>query len=412
MDRLVAGAPRLDSVAARASLRRRLLAWYGAHRRPLPWRRDRDSYRVWVAEVMLQQTRVETVVPRYGEFLAAFPDLTALAAASEDEVLARWSGLGYYTRARGLHRAARALASRGEREFPHELALARALPGVGEYIAAAVLSIAYGLPAAAVEANVVRVLSRLARLGLPGRLGEPHRSLADRLLARSRPGDWNQALMELGQTVCLPRAPRCTACPLADRCAAHREGAVALHPPPRPRRLPERLRLELRLVVDPRGDLLLERGAFAFLKHLWLPPVRVANDDVRASRRKRTAAAAARDDGRVAPRDPPSLLGSFRHSILHRTFDVEVRRAALTRRERERLLRERTADGVERRFFSIAELARIGRSALLAKAMQLDERLARSARGASGRRARRVVRGGAVRARARASRRARGQARR
>jgi len=361
MDRLVATVTPFDPAAARASLRRKLLAWYGARRRSLPWRRDRDPYRVWVAEVMLQQTRVETVVPRYVEFLAAFPDLTALARANEDEVLARWSGLGYYARARGLHRAARALVSRGEREFPRELAAARELPGVGDYIARAVLSIAYGQPQAAVEANVVRVLSRLARLDLPGPRGEPHRSLAERLLARSRPGDWNQALMDLGQTVCLPRSPRCADCPIATLCAAYRQGAVALHPPAKPRRPQERLRLEVELVVDPRGELLLERGAFPFLKHLWLPPARVVGLD-------------GHDAGRDARRPRPPLLGSFRHSILHRTFDVEVRRAAIDHRERTRLLRQRSAARVERRFFRRAELARIGRSALLAKAMRLDDR--------------------------------------
>ena len=361
MDRLVATVTPFDSAAARASLRRKLLAWYDARRRSLPWRRDRDPYRVWVAEVMLQQTRVETVVPRYVEFLAALPDLAALARASEDEVLARWSGLGYYARARGLHRAARALASRGEREFPRDLAAAQALPGVGDYIARAVLSIAYGHREAVVEANVVRVLSRLARLGLPGPRGEPHRSLAERLLARTRPGDWNQALMDLGQTVCLPRSPRCGGCPIATLCAAHRQGAVALHPPAKPRRPQERLRLEVELLVDPRGALLLERGAFPFLRHLWLPPARVARSDGRGA-------------GSGARRLRPPLLGSFRHSILHRTFEVEVRRAAIDRRERERLLRERPAARVERRFFRRAELARIGRSALLAKAMRLDER--------------------------------------
>jgi A/G-specific adenine glycosylase len=149
------------------ALRDALMRWYATNRRPLPWRRSRNSYPVWVAEVMLQQTRVEVVAPAYRRFLRVFPSLRALATATVDDVLAQWSGLGYYTRARALHRAAALLIARGARRFPNDYDEARSLPGVGSYTAAAVLSIAYGLPYAALDGNVVRVLSRLAGLGVP-----------------------------------------------------------------------------------------------------------------------------------------------------------------------------------------------------------------------------------------------------
>jgi len=363
-------ATRLFATQARTrAFRRTLLAWYDAHRRDLPWRRDADSYRVWIAEAMLQQTRVEVVVARYEHFVARFADLTTLARASEEEVLAAWSGLGYYRRARNLHRAARMLVARGATEFPRDVAAARALPGVGAYIAAAVLSIAHGVPLAAVEANAVRVLSRLARAGWPDGRGGPHAAWAQQLLDRRRPSDWNQALMELGETVCLPRAPRCGGCPVERFCAARRDAVVALHPPPKQRRATERLALELTLIEDERGALLLERGAFPFLRDLWLPPSRV----LQANARRHGAAGARRGAVKV------EHAGSFRHTILHRAFAVRCTRTGTVRREqRDRLLASPGA-GIERRFFSRSALDSIGRSSLLEKAMCLLERPGRRA---------------------------------
>jgi A/G-specific adenine glycosylase len=173
------------------ALRRALLSWFDARRRNLPWRRTREPYRIWVAEVMLQQTRIAAVIPAYRRFLRRFPTLRRLAAADEEGVLAEWSGLGYYSRARSLRRAARILVERGDRSFPHSLKESLRLPCVGCYTATAVLSIAYGEPLAAVDGNIVRVLSRLRRLPAPSGNGEPYRSLAQRLLDPCRPGDWN-----------------------------------------------------------------------------------------------------------------------------------------------------------------------------------------------------------------------------
>jgi A/G-specific adenine glycosylase len=206
-------------------LRRRLLAWYDTNRRDLPWRRSADPYRIWLSEIMLQQTRVAAVREHYRAFLARFPTVDQLAAAPLASVLAAWSGLGYYRRARSLHRAARQIVHRHHSRLPRTLPELRALPSIGRYTGAALASIAFGVPVAAVDANVERVISRL--LARPSPTRAACWTLAEALLARRRPGDWNQAMMELGATVCLPRQPRCQSCPLKPWCAATASFAVA-----------------------------------------------------------------------------------------------------------------------------------------------------------------------------------------
>jgi len=208
-------------------LPRRLLAWYRGARRDLPWRRTREPYRVWLAEVMLQQTRVATAVPYYERFVAAFPTLEALAAASVDEVLALWAGLGYYRRARHFHAAARQVVARHGGEVPRDPDAMLALPGVGRYTAGAVLSLAYGLPMPILDGNVERVLCRLFAIrGNPktGRTRKRLWALAESLIPQGQAADFNQAMMELGATVCTPAAPACTECPAADLCEALRLG--------------------------------------------------------------------------------------------------------------------------------------------------------------------------------------------
>lgn len=207
------------------SIRRSLLRWFDTHKRDLPWRQTKDSYRIWVAEIMLQQTRVPTVIPYYHRFLRAFPSVQKLARARLGSVLRLWAGLGYYSRARNLHAAAKSLVREHGGRFPGTLEQALALPGIGPYTARAILSIAYKKPVAVVDGNVARVLVRLFRL----RGADPNdrrslQPLADRLLDPHRPGDFNQALMELGSTICLPRIPRCSACPLEKLCAARQAG--------------------------------------------------------------------------------------------------------------------------------------------------------------------------------------------
>ena len=208
-------------------MRERLLAHYDANRRTMPWRGEADPYRVWVSEVMLQQTRVETVRDRYGAFLAAFPTLRALAAAPEQAVLKAWEGLGYYARARNLRRAAHAVVEAGGDALPDTEEGLRALPGFGPYTAAAVASIAFRRAAAVVDGNVQRVVARLLDEG--GDVASaPVRARiaaeAGRLLDPARPGDWNQAMMDLGATVCVPRAPRCLACPVEAHCRGRAAG--------------------------------------------------------------------------------------------------------------------------------------------------------------------------------------------
>jgi A/G-specific adenine glycosylase len=208
-----------------AGFRRRLIAWYRKHKRDLPWRRTEDPYRIWVSEIMLQQTRVAAVVPYYARFLARFPDVTALAQAAEENVLAAWAGLGYYSRARNLQKAAKNIVALGG--FPRDHLSIGELPGIGDYTAAAVASIAFGLPHAVLDGNVARVMSRLwAELGdiksgaVRKRLGD----VAELLLDRKRPGEFNQAVMELGATVCLPKRPLCDLCPVQLYCKARKQG--------------------------------------------------------------------------------------------------------------------------------------------------------------------------------------------
>ena len=199
-------------------VRRALLAWYARSKRELPWRRDCDPYRVWVSEIMLQQTRVAAVLEHYRAFLEAFPTLQDLAASPPEQVLARWSGLGYYRRARMLHQAARKVVSEMGGVVPRAEHALRKLPGVGRYTAAAIASIAFGEPVAVLDGNVERVLSRL-----DGEARSPAAAWgrAQELLDQRRPGDWNQAMMELGATICMPKNPQCAVCPLRSWCVSH-----------------------------------------------------------------------------------------------------------------------------------------------------------------------------------------------
>src|SRR6202158_566939 len=197
-------------------LRTQLLAWYDAHARDLPWRESCDPYRVWVSEIMLQQTRVAAVIAHYQEFLRRFPTVEKLARAREASVLAAWSGLGYYRRARMLHAAAKKLVRDREGKFPTTAEELRELPGVGRYTAAAIASIAFDHPVAGVDGNVERLLQRVLGKMLAT---EELWTTANHLLATKRPGDFNQAVMELGATVCTPRQPKCLVCPVLEMCA-------------------------------------------------------------------------------------------------------------------------------------------------------------------------------------------------
>ena len=208
------------SAAKLKAFRNSLLVWFGEQKRDLPWRRTKDPYAIWVSEIMLQQTRVAAAVPYFERFLARFPNYQALATASEEDALRHWAGLGYYYRARNMQKAAKLMIERGG--FPHDYEAILALPGVGEYTAAAVGSITFDLRHAVVDGNVVRVVSRLFA-SHEGR--QEIAEIASQLLDRKRPGDFNQAVMELGAAMCLPKNPQCLLCPVAKFCKARKLGA-------------------------------------------------------------------------------------------------------------------------------------------------------------------------------------------
>jgi A/G-specific adenine glycosylase len=255
-------------------LRAALHRWFGANRRELPWRRHRTAYRVWIAEVMLQQTQVATVVPYYRRFLDRFPSLQSLSRARLPQVLALWKGLGYYSRARNLHRAARQMARSG---FPRTAQLLRELPGFGPYTSAAVASLAFGEPVPVVDGNVSRVLCRLRAIrDPPGRPGREQRlwAIAASLLDRQRPGAFNEALMELGALVCTPADPLCECCPLSTLCEARRRGLTDSIPPPRVRPVRTRLDLACAVVIKEGALLLARRPEQGLFGGLWeLPSV-------------------------------------------------------------------------------------------------------------------------------------------
>jgi A/G-specific adenine glycosylase len=339
---------------------RALLAWYDAHRRDLPWRADPDPYRVLLSEVMLQQTRVEVVVPYFHRFLARFPTVEALAAAEVEEVLGRWSGLGYYRRARLLHAAARRLAAGG---FPRTVDGLRELPGVGGYTAAAVASIAFGARVPALDGNVERVLARRLAFGGDPRRAAGRRALVEAALALldpERPGDGNQALMELGATVCTPRRPACPRCPLAAGCAARAAGDPERWPPPRRRRAVERRRLGVAVVAAGGRVLLFRRPDDSpLLAGTWeLPWFDLAPGEDAAV--AGPPALARRYGGRwlLDPR-----LATVRHGITHRALTVEAHPARLDAGGGE------VAEGPEAGWFDAAARATLPLSSLVEKVL-------------------------------------------
>lgn len=273
---------------------RRLLRWYRGNARDLPWRRTRDAYRIWLSEIMLQQTRVETVVDYYDRFTTAFPDVASLAAASEDRVLKMWEGLGYYSRARNLLRAARWVVRDGGGAFPETATELERLPGVGRYTAGAVASIAFGEASPVLDGNVKRVLARLHRVeesiddtATTNRMW----AMAAALVDPRSPGDSNQALMELGARVCTPRNPRCDACPVVGSCVAFEAGVVETLPRRRPKKpVPHHDVVALAIRKSGR-HLFLRRPSEGLLGGLWeFPGGHVAPNESKEEAIRRTVA--------------------------------------------------------------------------------------------------------------------------
>jgi A/G-specific adenine glycosylase len=293
------------SPARRPTVAELLLAWYRGGHRDLPWRSTRDPYRIWVSEIMLQQTRAQAVIPYYLRFLERFPTVEALAMAREEEVLTAWSGLGYYSRARNLLRTASRIAAAGV--FPRTAAELRALPGIGDYTAAAIASIAFDEPSVVVDGNVLRVVARVENEPADiasARTRERFRAAAESWLDPSDPGAFNQALMELGATVCLPRNPLCLLCPLSSCCQAREQGTAAQLPVKLRRIEPVALEEVLLVVRGRRGILLRRREPTARrMAGFWDLP---SPEDLPRARQGRT-------------------LGAFRHTITnhHYTFTVK-----------------------------------------------------------------------------------------
>lgn len=260
-----------------------LLDWYACHARDLPWRGHSDPYAVWVAEIMLQQTQVDTVIPYFQRWMARFPTLRALAEASQQEVLAAWEGLGYYSRARSLHRAARLVVAEYGGELPREVTALRKLPGIGRYTAGAIASIAFGLDEAALDGNVRRVLARLFDVTEPARSPAGERrlwELAAAHLPRGRAGDYNQALMDLGATLCTPRHPDCPRCPLAAICQARARGVQHQRPVTIPKAPLPHLTVTAAVIQRDGRVLLAQRPPNGLLGGLWeFPGGKVENGE-------------------------------------------------------------------------------------------------------------------------------------
>ena len=324
------------STSASANFRWELLAWYDEHSRDLPWRQSHDPYRIWLSEIMLQQTRVAAVIAHYHEFLRRFPTVEKLARARESSVLAAWSGLGYYRRARMLHAAAKVVVRELDGKFPSTREGLRELPGIGRYTAAAIASIAFGEPVAVVDGNVERVLQRFSGRRIAG---EDFWLAAESLLDRNRPGDFNQAMMELGATVCTPRAPSCLTCPVLDLCATRGEIAGAVKATPQKKR-------EIHFALNFREGkvFLVQRPRdTSLMASMWELP----------------------ETTPLPPRAKPAL--TLRHSITVTDYTVHV-------------WRERSHDGIQGKWITVRRLPELAMTGLARKILRKAGILTRTIR--------------------------------
>lgn len=325
------------------SFRKQLLAWFRQYQRDLPWRRTKDPYGIWISEIMLQQTRVAAVIPYYVRFLAHFPNVRALADAPQEEVLRLWSGLGYYSRARNLQKAAQQIVALHGGEFPKEEKATMALSGIGPYTGAAILSIAFDAKHAVLDGNVARVLARLG--AIRGDLRESRRwqslqSTAQELLDPKAPGDWNQAMMELGAMVCTPRAPQCLLCPVGKFCRARQSGDAESFPEKRKRRKAVQIALAAAIFCTPHGQTLLlppprkktenkpaADDVAALVSRMWhFPTVAIRKD---ALTELRTFLTTVLPSGNGALRFEP--LARVRHAVTYRNVTVLPFRIAIAK---------------------------------------------------------------------------------
>lgn len=304
-----------------------LLEWYRSHQRVLPWRGRSDAYAIWVAEVMLQQTRVETVIPYFERWMRRFPNVAVLAQASEEEVLRLWEGLGYYQRALNLQRTARLIVEQHGGELPRQVEALRRLPGIGPYTAAAIASFAFGMDEVALDGNLKRVLARLSDLDIPVNTKRAQRQLehfAHRHLPKGRSAEFNQALMDLGSEICLPDRPLCETCPLQAFCQAYQRGTVALRPVSLAKRaIPWRAQVSA-VITQGTEVLLKQRPAKGLLGGLWGFP------SVFSETTEETATAASslfKPEGLLLQLN--EKIGEIIHAYTHFRLRVEIWRCSL-----------------------------------------------------------------------------------
>jgi A/G-specific adenine glycosylase len=299
----------------------RLERWFRHHQRPLPWRHHYTAYQVWISEVMLQQTRMEVVLPYFHRFVEKYPDVASLAAATESDVLAAWSGLGYYRRARMLHAAAREMMQRHDGNVPCEHQQLLRIPGIGRYTAGAVASIAFNARHPIVDGNVARILSRLEAIDRPMESSAFQRAVWDfsEALVKScgKPRVFNQALMEVGALICRPANPECGRCPVATHCKARQLGCPESYPRVETAKAPTQLEIPLYLVISRAGRVLMRRESGALMSEMFHLPHGNASLLGRSSRRLF---------------EPGELLGSFRHTVTHRRIRFDVWSATLRQR--------------------------------------------------------------------------------
>ena len=383
--------------AYRRWIHRRLLAWYDRHKRDLPWRRTGDPYAIWLSEVMLQQTQVATVIPYYERFRSRFLTVQDLAKADPDEVVRMWAGLGYYSRARNLHRAARKVAAEFGGRFPATAEELRKLPGIGRYIAGAVASVAFGARSPVVDGNVARVLARLFGLRQDPRAAAGQKTLwqlAGDLLPESRCGDFNQALMELGATICSPgKAARCEMCPLRAKCSALAAGAVADLPIRVPRR---EVKCETHVVAaieQAEQWLFMKRPARGLWGGLWEMPSEPLDGETTARMAARLARESIGRSSRIAIRDcavESRPFCDFRHQLTHRTIRFvghicRINRGPGRGTTRRQGPRPAMLPGKQRgalRWLALEEVGSLGLSAAMQKVVgMLRERIARESSG-------------------------------
>lgn len=334
-------------------VRNRLLAWYRKNRRDLPWRRTRDPYAIWIAETMLQQTQVGTVLPYYRRFLKAFPTVRALDRASRENTLALWSGLGYYRRAENLRRAARIIVQKHRGKLPRDFDSLRALPGIGPYTAGALMSIAFNRPYPALDGNARRVLSRIFQV--KGEKGLC--AIGGELSSCDRPRELNQALMELGATVCVAQGPACPVCPVEQFCAARSSGRLPKKRPSATKRRIASVQWPL-LVIRNNGKVLLRRRALSgLLAGLWEIP-----GGEKRKKEKLRAALARHLNGPGWIVDDSSRVGEVRHNITYRRIRAPVFLLSQSTRPR---------PGPGWRWVSLSSLKRYPLSSLTLKAIKL-----------------------------------------